>query len=65
MSTQRWRHSHAVVITLLQLEYGQDEETKHKVAIVAILSMTESEIDETIEIVSASPHNMCCTTPKT
>ena len=40
-----------MVFDWLQLEYGQDEETKDKVAIVAILSMTESEIDETIEIV--------------
>ena len=39
---------------LLQLQYGQHDETKHKCEIVAILSMTEVEIDETIEIVSST-----------
>ena len=31
--------------------YAKDEETKHKVNIVAILSMTDGEIDETLDIV--------------
>lgn len=35
-----------------QLQYVQSEDTKDKVDIVAILSMSESEVEETLEIVS-------------
>jgi len=36
----------------LQLQYGKDEDLKDRVEIVAILSMSDKEIDDALEIVS-------------
>jgi len=36
----------------LQLQYGKDEDLKERVEIVAILSMSDKEIDDALEIVS-------------
>jgi len=38
---------------IVQLRFGQNDDTKDKVEIVAILSMLEKEIDEALEIVSS------------
>ena len=35
-----------------QLKYASDDQQRHEVEIVAILSMNEAEIEETMEIVS-------------
>ena len=42
----------------LQLQYGKDEDLKDKVEIVAILSMSDKEIDDALEIVSCA--DWCC-----
>ena len=45
------KHQVNIYSLILQLQLGQDEEMKDKVQIVAILSMSDQEIDETLEIV--------------
>jgi len=45
----KWKNED--LLAYIQLQYSQDEETRDKVEIVAILSMTEKEVDDALKIV--------------